>query len=215
MTSLFASPVFVPFRVKISWMAFHEAGHVVTAAVLGAPVLFARIHEGGGGSTSVNGDPRDMLLVSLGGHAAERLFAARNCDVRCSSGDYQRAFAHGITLARDEERTRDGGRKKSVEAKLPQAKRAPRARALAAVSVAQIEAGADRVAARIAARWLARAEKLVALAEVEVSELLDANRRALRLIAARLEENKTLDAVDLIALAGEGRLTEYEREEEA
>lgn len=215
MTSLFAQPRFVTAPVVISWQAFHEAGHVVTAAVLGCPVLSTKIH-GGGGSTFASGDPRDMLLIALGGHAAEYVLDVRDLDIRCSASDYKKAFECAIEVARHEERTVPG--RKDPGAKLPQGKRAPKAaaravRALSPVSVAEVEAGAAAVAERVAARWVARAHVLVDAAEVEVRELLDGNRRALRLIAERLETNQHLDAVDIIAIADEARLHEYEREE--
>jgi hypothetical protein len=209
MTSPFDSPRFVRAPVQISWISYHEAGHVVAAAVLGCPIFSTRIHALGG-VTSLDGDPRELLICALGGNVAERLFGVRDTDIRCSSDDYKKAFQFGLEVAREEERTAPApvpqtGRKEGRSHDRPCV-----ARALSAVSVSEVEAGASAVAERVAARWLARAHTLVDLAEVEVCELLSANRRALGKIAERLEENKQLDAVDIIQLAGEGRLIERE-----
>lgn len=209
MTSTFDTPRFVRAPVRISWISYHEAGHVVAAAVLGCPIFSTRIHALGG-VTSVDGDPRELLVCALGGNMAERLFSVKDSDVRCSTDDVRKAFAYGLEIARSEERSAPvsvppSGRKKSVGANLRQPKRA-----LSAVSISEVESGATAVAERVAARWLARAHVLVDEAEIEVCELLSANRRALGKIAERLEENKQLDAVDIIQLAGEGRLIERE-----
>jgi hypothetical protein len=214
MTSPFAVPRFVAFRHRGSWRARHEAGHIAVAVRLGCPVYSARIDERGG-VTSVGGDPRDLILISLGGCAAERVLGDRDSDIRCSASDYEKAYRYGIEVARSEERSAPVSVPPSGQPRKETGHGGPITPTLSAVSVAEVESGADRVAAAVAARWLARAHVLVDAAEVEVFELLSADRRGLGLIAERLEQHRNLDAIDVIAIAAEAGLEQEDRRKES
>lgn len=65
-------------------------------------------------------------------------------------------------------------------------------------------------AALLARRWVRRAHEIVDEGEVEVHEILSANRRVLRRVAEALEEHGHLDADTIAVLAKEGRLIEQD-----
>lgn len=200
-------PRFFPVPVAVSWRAFHEAGHTAAASALGVVVDSASIHEHGGSTWLLGGSARERLLVALAGNAAEGLFDVRDSDIRCSSDDVRKAFLCGIEVARDEEHEYggEGGQKGGQEGGQKPVPVGPRLlnptsavlASLTALDVVGVERNASRVAGLLAARWLARAEKLVALAEAEVYGILNTNRRLCRRIAAALEEHGHLDAAEI------------------
>lgn len=182
--------------MMLSAFSAHEVGHAIPAYQRGGTVTrMSILADDRGAQTHVEGlDAKESILVALGGYAAELLLVPDVADVWRSLRDYEEAFRYAFVVAKEEE-----------HAAIPGATREPSGPA-AVERLAQIS-DEDRRAAieRLVSRRGIRAAELVHEAEVEVHELLGANRVFLRFVAARLEEyGQHFDGDACAALLAEG-----------
>ncbi len=152
--------------------AIHEAAHALVACRFGGRVERCEVFSDGGGKCLSKGlTRRQRLRVVLGGHVGAALvFGGAAVDPDLSAADISKASGLALSIVRVGEAERLAAR------------------------------GLEEPDERMLKRYSFRAEKLVALAEAEVRELLYANRPALERLAARLEAHRVLDseAVDAV-----------------
>jgi Peptidase M50B-like len=193
--------------VTLDCCAVHEAGHVVTATLLGATVRRVRLSDHGG-ETYATVALRPGLLVAVAGFVGERLLLGRDADIGRARGDYVSAFERAFLIAAGEEPPRSAQVSALAALKRTEipAMSVDDWQAMAAVAVSAARAET----ARLLERRGARARVLVAEAEDDVRKLLAANECVLRTVAVQLQNFGVLGGAHVLALVQEGRRRQAE-----